>query len=156
MQFFLHSFSFMTIPYSSIQDYLIDKLKPDFSPRNKDLTSAQLQTAAASSHPHKFQRSLPHPSPIPSISKIFLSVKPQPRQTLFHPPTAADCLAANRNLSCISFTASYFRVSRYANIRSFCFFYHIFRPPSRWQSKFFHTILFISVFLMGSHKFLFI
>ena len=122
MQFFLHSFSFITIPYSSIQGYLIDKLKPDFSPRNKDLTSAQLQTAAASSHPHKFQRSLPHPSPIPSISKIFLSVKPQPRQTLFHPLTAADCLAANRNLSCISFTASYFRVSRYANIRSFVFY----------------------------------
>ena len=102
----------MTIPYSSIQDYLIDKLKPDFSPRNKDLTSAQLQTAAASSHPHKFQRSLPHPSPIPSISKIFLSIKPQPRQTLFHPLTAADCLAANRNLSCISFTASYFCIAQ--------------------------------------------
>ena len=149
MQIFLRLFSFMTIPYSSIQDCLIDKLKPDFSPRNKDLTSAQLQTAAASSHPHKFQRSLPHPSPIPSISKIFLSVKPQPRQTLFHPLTAADCLAANRNLSCISFTASYFRVSRYANIRSFCFILSHFSATFQMAIKVFPYHTFYIRFLNG-------
>ena len=109
MQFFLHSFSFMTIPYRSIQDYLIDKLKPDFSPRNKDLTSAQLQTAAASSHPHKFQRSLPHPSPIPSISKIFLSVKTTTPSDPFSSANSSRLPSGERNLSCISFTASYFR-----------------------------------------------
>lgn len=133
MQFFLHSFSFMTIPYSSIQDYLIDKLKPDFSPRNKDLTSAQLQTAAASSHPHKFQRSLPHPSPIPSISKIFLSVKTTTPSDPFSSANSSRLPSGERNLSCISFTASYFRDKQTYVL--FVLFYHIFRPPSRGKSK---------------------